>query len=523
MIANTCNKHVASEVHSNEVVLEVIGYDTADEFDLGANALELSGLDLECIQQPHPSLPLCPSAGLSSKGTKPPFTSQYLSERQAQDLFRIVFGTCPDADDVGRWRRSAFSFVGTDNESRSAALPTLPCPWGLRQQEGGPCGVLAAVQAFILQELIWAPQHKSWRMHLLGKDLPSSRSEASTATGADSNSETDSVSCSTCQCGTTTLHPVPLEATKDAKVLANLLAERFCQANSTELLTVAVVQILENALQGSDLIWADVLDDSIKVYKFSQALSLAEWLVAEQKLISGESPVLSFVFSVILSRGTDHVQQDLDDVLVPLIGMHGHCSQELTNLCLTGRAVSNVFDGDVSLGDDQDTDCIRLHGICSRPDVGFLSTLEPLQLCSVGEYLKSPKYPLWIIGSSTHYTLLIAGSHQLNQDGVPAVDKKGESKITKKSTHHCQMAFLHFNGKDVGPDTPVLAPVHVQIPCAAPLQYRPSSLPGGEDDPAIFAEMIRSRWPGAEVSCPSISSQVQRQRGCQATRAPRIH
>ena len=29
----------------------------------------------------------------------------------------------------------------------------------------------------------------------------------------------------------------------------------------------------------------------------------------------------------------------------PLIGQHGHCTQELVNLFITGKAVSNLFDG----------------------------------------------------------------------------------------------------------------------------------------------------------------------------------
>lgn len=42
----------------------------------------------------------------------------------------------------------------------------------------------------------------------------------------------------------------------------------------------------------------------------------------------------------------------MDDASLPLIGLYGHCSQELVNILITGEAVSNVFDGDRTLPED---------------------------------------------------------------------------------------------------------------------------------------------------------------------------
>ena len=41
----------------------------------------------------------------------------------------------------------------------------------------------------------------------------------------------------------------------------------------------------------------------------------------------------------------------MDGENVPLIGAHGYCSQEMVNLLLTGRAVSNTFDGHITLSE----------------------------------------------------------------------------------------------------------------------------------------------------------------------------
>lgn len=44
----------------------------------------------------------------------------------------------------------------------------------------------------------------------------------------------------------------------------------------------------------------------------------------------------------------------------PLIGNHGHCTQEFVNMLLTGQAVSNVFDGFKMLDD------YKLKGVAER-------------------------------------------------------------------------------------------------------------------------------------------------------------
>ena len=42
----------------------------------------------------------------------------------------------------------------------------------------------------------------------------------------------------------------------------------------------------------------------------------------------------------------------MDGENTPLIGAHGYCSQEMVNLLLTGHAVSNTFDGHITLSEN---------------------------------------------------------------------------------------------------------------------------------------------------------------------------
>lgn len=73
------------------------------------------------------------------------------------------------------------------------------------------------------------------------------------------------------------------------------------------------------------------------------------------------------------------------------------------NLLLCGQAVANVFDGRMDLGGG-----MFLKGISTNVEVGFLTLLESLNFCKVGQHLKCPKWPIWVVGSESHYTVLFA-------------------------------------------------------------------------------------------------------------------
>ncbi|CAM9439534.1 unnamed protein product [Phaeothamnion confervicola] len=49
---------------------------------------------------------------------------------------------------------------------------------------------------------------------------------------------------------------------------------------------------------------------------------------------------------------------------------------------------------------------LTLRGIPARTPVGYLSHLEALRYCQVGDFLKSPLDPVWVVGSTSHFTVL---------------------------------------------------------------------------------------------------------------------
>ena len=114
--------------------------------------------------------------------------------------------------------------------------------------------------------------------------------------------------------------------------------------------------------------------------------------------------VVLLACSMVLSRGSKRVKADMDDPSTcHLTGQFGHCSQELINLFLTGNAVSNVFDNVIDMGSGY-----VVKGIPSRPRTGYLTQLEALRYCEVGSYFKTPHTPIWVIGSSSHFSILFS-------------------------------------------------------------------------------------------------------------------
>lgn len=43
-------------------------------------------------------------------------------------------------------------------------------------------------------------------------------------------------------------------------------------------------------------------------------------------------------------------------------------------------------------------------GIDKQSQVGFITLMEHMRYCTVGSFFKSPKNPVWVLGSETHLT-----------------------------------------------------------------------------------------------------------------------
>eukprot|EP00933_Yihiella_yeosuensis_P045851 TRINITY_DN41280_c0_g1_i1.p1 TRINITY_DN41280_c0_g1~~TRINITY_DN41280_c0_g1_i1.p1 ORF type:complete len:204 (-),score=31.87 TRINITY_DN41280_c0_g1_i1:425-1036(-) len=123
--------------------------------------------------------------------------------------------------------------------------------------------------------------------------------------------------------------------------------------------------------------------------------------------------VLLFLYSAMATRGASMVRKDADvPEEVSMVAAHGYCAQEAVNLLLTGLATSNTFDGTKHLGSEDSIDSVTLQGIGSQPKVGFLSLFEAFGSLHVGTFLKSPRWPVWVVHAESHYSVLFGSETQ---------------------------------------------------------------------------------------------------------------
>ncbi|KAG2447862.1 hypothetical protein HYH02_007318 [Chlamydomonas schloesseri] len=229
--------------------------------------------------------------------------------------------------------------------------------FGLVQKLGGPCGVLAAVQAHILAAL------------------------HSPATGFN----------------TTPRMPEQLSA------LTTAIAEILWDARMGPH---AVLVLPEGEAGGAaSKLGYDQLCRTLTSHTASSREALVDLVRSALPLLMAEEgwgvPLL--VMSAALSRGIANVRADMDEPNNSLMGMHGYCTQELVHLLILGSATSNVFDGNKQL--DGTT---TLKGVSRKCRLGMLTLFEWYKYVEVGASLKSPSLPVWVVCSESHFTVLFA-------------------------------------------------------------------------------------------------------------------
>ncbi|XP_025928339.1 probable ubiquitin carboxyl-terminal hydrolase MINDY-4 [Apteryx rowi] len=270
----------------------------------------------------------------------------------AKEIKNLLFGSslCCFSEE---WKIQSFTFN---------SIPQLK--YGIVQKKGGPCGVLAAVQACVLQQLIFG----------------------------DSNRNKD----------TRSLQPSEVHRTK---CLTMAIADILWRAGGNEKAIVA----LPSGKQQFTPIGKYKADGILETLILHSATRYEDLIAFLQKNIHqfeiGPCGCILLTVSVILSRSINLVRNDFDVLTNRLIGSHGYCTQELVNLLLTGKAVSNVFNNVIEL-DSGNGNITILKGITSRSDIGLLSLFEHYDVCQVGCYLKTPKYPIWLVCSESHFSVL---------------------------------------------------------------------------------------------------------------------
>ncbi|XP_015261147.1 PREDICTED: protein FAM188B, partial [Gekko japonicus] len=246
----------------------------------------------------------------------------------ARDLKILLFGSSLGCFSE-EWKIQSFAF---------SDVPELK--YGIVQKKGGPCGVLAAVQGCVLRHLIFGDSSENsgdpWDLR-------------------------------------------PSEARR-SECLALALADILWRAGGSEKATVALCTGTQQFTPAGKY-KADGILETVMLHVITKYEDLLSFLQQNiYKFEAGPYGGVLLTLSAILSRSIHQVRRDFDVSTNQLIGAHGYCTQELVNLLLTGKAVSNVFNDVIEL-DSGNGNTTVLKGVSGRSEVGLLSLFEHYDVC----------------------------------------------------------------------------------------------------------------------------------------------
>uniref|UniRef100_A0A1B6M376 Ubiquitin carboxyl-terminal hydrolase MINDY n=2 Tax=Graphocephala atropunctata TaxID=36148 RepID=A0A1B6M376_9HEMI len=289
---------------------------------------------------------------------------------ELNDIIKLMWGSNVKEDVFQRWTQG-FHF--------SADEPTALVQW-----EGGPCAVLAPVQAFILKSLVsdnWTSNWREMEVEAVNRLLIRATCEIlGQAYGGQK------------------YHLVHMN---DQDQLSNSEGNDQTQENS------------QNTTQESKLNHS-YFHSQLRVHSVDSSDEVEAFYLERIQMLRETFGVLLFLYSVMYTKGLEQLHTEVTDPGEPMIdGEYGYGSQCLINLMITGRAVAHVWNH------DQDVGGLKLLGIDKQSTVGFLALLEHLRYCEVGSFLKNPMTPVWVLGSETHLTVLFSLEKQLVNAETP--------------------------------------------------------------------------------------------------------
>ncbi|XP_078571923.1 putative ubiquitin carboxyl-terminal hydrolase MINDY-4 isoform X2 [Branchiostoma floridae x Branchiostoma japonicum] len=295
---------------------------------------------------------------------KPLADAQPITAETAAELKTLLFGSASEQFNA-EWRNQSLSFCDTEG-----------LRFGIVQNKGGPCGALAAIQACMLKRLLFGEaRDKTANAHRLLSPDSRLRSEC----------------------------------------LALGLADLLWRAGRKKLAVVALPSGRKQ-FQGGARYRQDNLTETLMLNTVDSQGDLEAFIKQNISLFeTNQYATILVLYSAILSRSIDHVISDMDEPTTKLIGAHGYCTQEMVNLFLTGKAVSNVFNDTVEL-DSGGGETMILRGVGSRSEIGLLSLFEHYGSCQVGTYMKTPRYPIWVVCSESHFSVLFCIRKELMND-----------------------------------------------------------------------------------------------------------
>ncbi|XP_044261466.1 ubiquitin carboxyl-terminal hydrolase MINDY-3 homolog isoform X1 [Tribolium madens] len=281
-------------------------------------------------------------------------TSPSVHQRDLYNIKRLLWSTDIKSDIFRRWSQG-FYFSTSE-------------PTALEQAEGGPCAIIAPVQAFILKNLLLKYKDLSFREMAVTSDM-------------------------------------------QTHLLANALCEILEQCTGQKYFLVYLSDTSDEVVQNGVVSESEstVFHEGLRIHVFQNVEEVRKYYIENINHLKSQYGILLFLYSVILTRGLEEVQSDnSNDTSEPLIDdTYGYGSQSLINLMITGRATTYVWDH------EQDVGGLKLKGLEKQSQIGFITIMEHLRYCTVGSFYKNPIHPVWVLGSDTHLTVLFSTERRL--------------------------------------------------------------------------------------------------------------
>jgi len=287
-----------------------------------------------------------------------------VAEHELDDLIKLLWGNEIKHDVFLRWTQG---FEFSQHE-----------PSALVQLSGGPCAVIAPLQAFVIKNMIFKYNKSTSWSDITVTERNSYFCSAMYDVLSHTEPDTDQYVLLKCEPPHASSHQTHCASEEDGESTP----KKSCLSHEHFHQNLRCIKCSSNELQ--------------------------QHINMNMSGFLGSYGILLFLYSVLLTKGLERIRGEIEDPTESLIdSCHGHGSQSLINMMITGRAVNNVWDN------DKQVTGLTLHGIPHQANVGFLTLLEHLRYCEVGWYLKNPVYPVWLLASETHLTVLFSCEQSL--------------------------------------------------------------------------------------------------------------
>lgn len=341
-------------------------------------------------------------------------TSQQQQQEQIREICQLLWGSSIRQEVFRRWSQG-FEFSAGE-------------PAALVQRDGGPCCVIAPVQAYLLKILLMeTPGHsfsdltpdkcKTLLIQAICQILMKCKSSSKYRIVSLKPRQAASSSATATGSGS-----VPVEEDGDAEMVDAL--ENLPPSGSGEdvepgvdAATTATSNVsAAGSSSGPSEPWTpEAFHERLCVTEVESIDDVEKYYSEQFHVLADECGVLLLLYTVLLTKGLECVVSEVSDTSEPLIhGTYGYGGQALINLMLTGHAVPYVWDN------EQDVGGLKLKGITQQSDIGFITLMEQMQYCTVGFFYKNPKNPVWVMGSETHLTVLFSSERRLVAPETPS-------------------------------------------------------------------------------------------------------